>query len=431
MRILIVAPFFPPHNAIGALRPYSWAKYWSRAGHDVTVLTTCKPDDEARPEGRYQVIEAGGGLDTTLRRMWRRWRDNWSDAPSSSRTRVVSKRTGFLHRLIQALLLRGIGNSERMPGLLDFWFFSACWAVKGRQWDVVVSTYSPYITMAIAYRLRRQQIAARWVADYRDLWTGNQVYTGLPLFRGIERWLEHRFLSTADCVTTVSDGLRTELEKVTVGQRVQVVTNGIDFDDLDSLESTSIFPPDGKFRLVYTGTVYPGLRDPEPLFRGLADLFARNPEFRDQVEVIFVGGRPAGVTEAAVRHGVGDVVSYRGMVPRHDALRMQRDTGALVFLETRSESGGILTGKIFEYISSGRPILGIGVVPESAVGGLFSGLEHAYALGEAPQAIAECIASLLQSRPVSCEGNLVAARKYSREALAHRMLTVMTDGAHG
>lgn len=39
MRILIVTPLFPPQNAVGALRPYSWAKYWCRDGHSVDVYT--------------------------------------------------------------------------------------------------------------------------------------------------------------------------------------------------------------------------------------------------------------------------------------------------------------------------------------------------------------------------------------------------------
>jgi hypothetical protein len=40
--ILIISTGFPPRNVPGALRAYSWAKYWSRAGHKVTVLTNKK-----------------------------------------------------------------------------------------------------------------------------------------------------------------------------------------------------------------------------------------------------------------------------------------------------------------------------------------------------------------------------------------------------
>ena len=43
MQILIVTHYFPPENTIASLRPYSWAKYWTRSGHQVTVLTTQEP----------------------------------------------------------------------------------------------------------------------------------------------------------------------------------------------------------------------------------------------------------------------------------------------------------------------------------------------------------------------------------------------------
>src|SRR5690349_12431827 len=42
MRILIISKFFPPENSVASLRPYSWAKHWAAAGHDVSVLTTVK-----------------------------------------------------------------------------------------------------------------------------------------------------------------------------------------------------------------------------------------------------------------------------------------------------------------------------------------------------------------------------------------------------
>ena len=42
MRIVIVTYNWPPRNAIGTHRPYSWARYWSEAGAKITVLTAAK-----------------------------------------------------------------------------------------------------------------------------------------------------------------------------------------------------------------------------------------------------------------------------------------------------------------------------------------------------------------------------------------------------
>ena len=44
MRILIIAYYFPPetHATMASLRPYSWANYWSKMGHEVCIITNRK-----------------------------------------------------------------------------------------------------------------------------------------------------------------------------------------------------------------------------------------------------------------------------------------------------------------------------------------------------------------------------------------------------
>src|SRR5687768_18566707 len=62
MRILLVAPFFPPHRAVSSLRTHSFAAAWAAAGHDVTVLTTPKRADQAGldlPAIGLRVCEVG------------------------------------------------------------------------------------------------------------------------------------------------------------------------------------------------------------------------------------------------------------------------------------------------------------------------------------------------------------------------------------
>jgi hypothetical protein len=44
LRILIVTYAFPPLNAIGSHRSYSWARFWRDEGHEIHVLTPSKHD---------------------------------------------------------------------------------------------------------------------------------------------------------------------------------------------------------------------------------------------------------------------------------------------------------------------------------------------------------------------------------------------------
>jgi hypothetical protein len=45
--IVIITYDWPPRNSIGVHRPYSWAKYWSKLGINVTVLTSEKQSFDA------------------------------------------------------------------------------------------------------------------------------------------------------------------------------------------------------------------------------------------------------------------------------------------------------------------------------------------------------------------------------------------------
>ena len=57
LKILIISAFFPPQNSIGGQRPYSFAKYWSRMGHSVDVLTTAKDEIDLDTYEDFTVYE--------------------------------------------------------------------------------------------------------------------------------------------------------------------------------------------------------------------------------------------------------------------------------------------------------------------------------------------------------------------------------------
>ena len=58
-----------------------------------------------------------------------------------------------------------------------------------------------------------------------------------------------------------------------------------------------------------------------------------------------------------------------GHVSREKALIAQREAGLLLLLESpAAEARGVLTGKLFEYIAAGRPILCVGSRPEYEIG---------------------------------------------------------------
>lgn len=367
MRILIVSVFFPPQNSIASLRPYSWAKYWTQWGHDVTVLTTPKPvlsSNSPMPCQEFKLLEVPVPDLKILRSAI-----NVSNFDENcERDNFRKEKIGFLRRLLNTLQNRyGIFNQCRFPDKHDLWARRAFYAVSKKEWDIVVTTAWPYSTHFVGYYLKKNRKTCYWILDWRDLWTDNHLYNGLPILRNLEHVLEYAFHKKADVITTVSDPLASKLREKS-NTKVSVIYNGFDPDDYNSLPVERIFPSDGVFRIVYTGTIYLGKQDPSPLFATIRILSNKNLVTPEQLQVIMVG-RNANVTGIAKSFGVENYVQYQGFVPRQDALRMQRDANALLFLEFEAPGvEGILTGKLFEYLFSDPPIIAIGISKSSSAG---------------------------------------------------------------
>lgn len=436
LKILIIAKAFPPQNAIGAHRPYSWAKYWYRAGHDVTVLTVPKilgPQDLLRFADGFRVIEIPIPLWNNLLTIFSSKSHSTPASPSDS---VNTKRDIFksikdmAYRTMVTFLNRyGIFSGCRMPDVTDLWGHVAFQAVCHQEWDLVVSTAWPYGVHRPAYRLKKNGMAKYWITDWRDLWTDNHMYPGLPGFRSIEKMLEKRWSSAADAITTVSNPLAEILRKK-YGDKVHVIYNGFDAEEYHNLPKTNIFPADHMFRIVYTGSMYKGQRDPSALFIAIRKLHQQNRITPDQLKIIFCGSN-SDVSVLARENFVEDFVEYVGFVPRQQALQMQRDADALLFLEFESEKvKGILTGKLFEYLFAGPPILGVGVDDDSSVGGILSKTGRGRCFGTNIDEITKELLQLMtdKNQESSCNThppNRTEISVFSRKAQSEKMLNIL------
>jgi hypothetical protein len=135
----------------------------------------------------------------------------------------------------------------------------------------------------------------------------------------------------------------------------------------DAREAATDIPPPIEIgrvlKIVYTGIIYPGRRDPSPLFQAIRSMGARG----QRVVVEFYGQDLRGVGESAAEVGVEGQVTIHHLVSHDDSLRIQAQADVLLLLlwdDPRER--GTLTGKVFEYVGSGRPILAIGCLDGTA-----------------------------------------------------------------
>lgn len=207
--------------------------------------------------------------------------------------------------------------------------------------DVVITT-SPPGSVHLAGAAVRRAGRARWVADLRDSLV---AFTHRRREVRGERALARLVGRSADAVVCASSAIAEEMRPL--ARCVAVVENGCDFDDFDGLGYTA----GPRFRITHTGS-FLGRRDPRPFLRALAaadgDVTAR-----------FVGDFRAGDRAFAETLGLGERLELLPYVPRREALRLQRDSDALLLLvpEAGGRGRGVLSGKVFEYVAAERPIL--------------------------------------------------------------------------
>lgn len=434
MKILIICLFFPPRNSIASLRPYSWAKYWSRMGHDVTVVTTPKkyhPSNIDLPFDGFRVIE----VDVPLVRFLRKISSKNYFSHENAQVRGREK-SGFLPCVVQSIQERwrkikakyGIFYAIRMPDILDFyWSRRVIDRLKNKKFDLIVSTAGPYGVHAPAYHLKKKGLTKHWIADWRDLWTDNHMFPGIPGFRKIERFLEKKWCESADVITTVSEPLA-EILRAKYGNKVSVIFNGFDEEDYLSLPAAKAFPDDGVSRILYTGTIYPKFQDPSPLFSAIFELHQDGVLKPGKLQVLFCGLN-SNVTELAESMGVGLYVRYLGFLPRTQALHLQRDATALLLLEVENkEVKGVLTGKLFEYLFAGPPVITIGVTRGSGIGELLEKTGSGKAFGRDVSSIKSFLKELTENygRHANKPENKEEILKYSRREQARLMLELVS-----
>jgi glycosyltransferase involved in cell wall biosynthesis len=422
--VLLITRYFPPLDGIATMRMLSWATHLTAMGWHVSVLTTTKAGQVVTPIdadlSSFEVTE----LDyfdplTKVGFDKRAFVSTASGGGSSLRSRFRARAVRFYRERM----------NERMPGRTDPWIVPARRELRRRArqgitYDVVISSYGPPAAHVIG-RYAQRVLGATWVADYRDLWVESHVYRGVWPFTLAERAVEAATVRHADLVTTVSTGLAQTLQGKFPQTPVLVIENGFDRASMDDAPSTFFDDRPPRFRIAYTGSVYPQRQDLSPLFRALRRLLDDGRVAPGSVEILFYGSSPGNAVDLARQHGLADVVSHEGTVPPATSHAVQRSADLLLFVEADEPAEkGVLTGKLFEYLYVDTPILGIGIGAETAAGRVVLRAGAGVVCGDDVTAVEDALLGFMNGS-LEVRRDRAYIESFSREALAGRLSAAM------
>lgn len=359
-RVLIITYYWPPNGGAGVYRWLKMSKYLPEYGWQPVVYTPKDPEVVADDPELLKQVRAE--VEVVKR-------------PITEPFSLYKRFTGRAqHEKVQTAFLSEQGRGGWKEDLA-LWVRSNFFIPDARVWwvkpsvrylkaylrdhpvDAIISTGPPHSMHLIAMALKKST-GLPWVADFRDPWTGIDFYGQLSLTSWADRRhhrLEREVLTTADRVVTVSWSWAKDLE-VLGAKEVEVITNGFDRDDVPK-ESV---PVDDRFSLVHIGSMS-ATRDLPGLWKALAAIAADDPVFRERFVLRFVGPVDHHVVESATAAGLGAHIERLGRVSHAEAMRqMQRARVLLLPINDTPNSAGILPGKLYEYLSVGRPILAVG-----------------------------------------------------------------------
>ena len=335
-RVLVITYYWPPSGGSGVQRWVKFAKYLPQEGWQPVIYTPENPEYTAidhtleaeiphtteivrrpitEPYNVYRKL-MGKGASTDMKTLT-------AGAAGGAVTEISSGKKSFKQRL--SLWIRG---NLFVPDPRVGWVRPSVRFLKEylaeHPVDVIVTTGPPHSMHLIGQRLHQE--------------------LGIP-------WIPVDDCSTVLAVTPL---VQEEFQAQTKTP-VAMITNGYDGGDFDQPVE-----PDGHFNVVHTG-LFAADGNPLNLWKALGAKAWSDPDFKQELRLRLVGKVDREVYAAIEEAGLKDNVVDLGYCDHLTAVREQLAASVLVLpLRNDPEYRPILPGKLFEYLASRRPVLGIG-----------------------------------------------------------------------
>ncbi len=349
--VQILSYYFSPTPSVGGVRVGGLFKYLPDFGWEPTVVTPHNPD---RSESWRRIVETkDSDAAASLKRLLGLRPDAaLKDAVSGTKS-PLSERPMRARLVELAKALTIFPDSNR--GWISIAHEAALRAFGDRPFDAILTT-SPPPSVHVAGSRLAASTRIPWIADLRDLWSGDRNSHAPGWRRSADRWLERRTLRSASALATVSEPFADALRLLHPNQPVHSILNGFDPEEVGLVDRLT-----SDFTLTNTGSFYQGRLDPTPLFKAVARLIGAGGLPRDRIRLRFFARHEPWLEALVTRFQLDDVVDVLPWVPREDALRAQQESQVLLQFHWGGPSeAGIYSGKIFEYLAARRPIVMIG-----------------------------------------------------------------------
>ena len=389
-RVLVITYYWPPTGGSGVQRWVKFAKYLPDLGWEPVIYTPENPEMTAvdrtlekeispnlevikrpitEPYNLYRKL-MGKGAETDLQKLT-------AAGSKDEVTPISSGKKSWKQRLSLWIRANVFVPDPRVTWVTPSVKFLKKY-LKEHPVDAIVTTGPPQSMHLIGQQLHNA-LGIPWVPDFRDPWTRMYYLKHLPLTKASWdklRKMEQSVLDDSTAVLTCTPMVQEDYAART-RTPVEMITNGFDEEDFageyeilsaplgpryDNEARQDVLVREGRNNFVVTHTgLLAADGNPENLWLALKSIAEKDPDFKNALVINLIGRVDKAVLDTIDQAGLTPNLHLPGYLDHAATVEAQRSADVLVLpLRNDPDYAIILPGKLFEYLASRRPILGIG-----------------------------------------------------------------------
>jgi hypothetical protein len=372
---LVITYYWPPSGGPGVQRVLKFCKYLPEFGWEPIVLTVKDGDFPIADDSHTHEIQNVKVLKQSFfepHGMYKKLSGMGKDDAITT-TVLTDEARGITNTLAKWIRLNCFVPDARVG-----WLFAGKKELKStignESPDLIFSTGPPHTVHLLAKKWSKI-LEVPFVADLRDPWTEFVSYQENPRFslsRIFDRYLERKALTAAEKITVVSPTMKKMFSANLPEEKIEIITNG--FDPADFLNAGE--NEETEFIWTYNGNLDKN-RVPNAFLKAVKEFFERKV---GNIKCRFVGRQCPELINEIQTLGIEELCSFEGYVSHQQAVEFLHSSyGTLLVIDNVSNNECFIPGKVFEYIGTKKPVIGIGpengdstkVMAESGAGKMF------------------------------------------------------------
>lgn len=236
--------------------------------------------------------------------------------------------------------------------------------IKNYKIDTVICSYGPSFVLKIGYELKKKNENVRFIADFRDELEQSSNINNFKANKYIEK-ISFNTFKYFDKYIFVSNGVKNKVfqhSKKYISKEekdFKTIENGINSINFFNNKTNKTNKTNKEIiNISYLGTIYNNSQNPKIIFK-IANII-NNLNINKKIYINYAGNSSELFDYYSKKFNLLRYYKNYGYVSKEQALNIMKNSNILLMLKYDYPEEGMLSGKIFDYITLNKKILVLG-----------------------------------------------------------------------